>query len=34
VRPGPLVTIVREVPLQVRWLHPNYFMQHVAFLPS
>jgi hypothetical protein len=24
----------RWVPLQVRWTHPGFFLQHVAFLPS
>jgi hypothetical protein len=23
-----------EIPLVVRWLHPSYFLQHVAFLPT
>lgn len=23
-----------EVPLQVRWTHPKYFLQHVGFIPS
>lgn len=25
---------VFEQPLQVRWTHPNFFLQHVAFVPS
>lgn len=24
----------RWVPLQVRWLHPSFLFQHVAFVPS
>lgn len=28
------VTITREVPLRVRWTHPAFFLQHVAFLDS
>lgn len=24
----------RVAPLQVRWTHPSFFLQHVAFLPS
>ncbi|MCC7024606.1 MAG: hypothetical protein IT338_17395 [Thermomicrobiales bacterium] len=23
-----------EIPLVVRWTHPSYFLQHVAFLPT
>lgn len=23
-----------DQPLQVRWTHPKYFLQHVAFIPS
>ncbi len=34
VKPGPLVTIVREIPLQVKWTHPRFFFQHVAFIAS
>ena len=33
-RTGQLRTMVQQVPLQVRWTHPRYFLQHVAFLPS
>lgn len=22
------------IPLQVRWTHPRFFLQHVAFVPS
>jgi hypothetical protein len=22
------------IPLQVRWTHPSYFLQYVAFIPS
>ena len=29
-----MVTIERWVPLRVRWTHPNFFLQHVGFLPS
>ena len=25
---------VLELPLVVRWTHPNFFMQRVAFVPS
>lgn len=28
------VTITREVELAVRWLHPSYRFQHVAFIAS
>lgn len=24
----------RIFPLQVRWTHPRFFLQHVAFIPS
>ncbi len=24
----------QKVPLQVRWLHPGFMVQHVAFIPS
>jgi hypothetical protein len=24
----------KDVGLQVRWTHPHYFLQHVAFIPS
>lgn len=34
VKPGPLVTITREIELRVRWLHPAFRFQHVAFIPS
>lgn len=34
VKPGPLVTITRELKLRVRWLHPAFRFQHVAFIPS
>lgn len=34
VDPGPLVSSAREVPLTVRWLHPSFFLQHVAFINS
>lgn len=34
VKPGPLVTSTREEPLTVKWLHPNYMFQHVAFINS
>ncbi len=27
-------TLFKEIPLQVRWTHPKYFLKHVAFLPS
>jgi hypothetical protein len=29
-----LVTSETWCPLAVRWTHPRYFLQHVAFLPS
>jgi hypothetical protein len=25
---------VSEQPLAVRWTHPSFFLQHVAFVPS
>lgn len=31
---GRLETATAVVPLVVRWTHPNYFLQHVAFLPT
>ena len=31
---GRLVTIEAWVPLAVRWTHPRFFLQHVAFFPS
>lgn len=34
VKPGPIVKIRREVPLVVRYMHPNFRFQHVAFIPS
>lgn len=33
-RHGILLRRTREVDLQVRWTHPGYFLQHVAFVPS
>lgn len=27
-------TIRRVFPLAVRWTHPRFFLQHVAFIPS
>ena len=27
-------TLMRQIPLQVRWMHPKYFLQHVAFIQS
>jgi len=34
-QPGaPWVTRDEWVPLQVRWTHPQFFLQHVAFFPS
>lgn len=33
-RPAPLVTTDMWVPLVVRFTHPAFFLQHVAFLPS
>lgn len=34
-QPGePLVTRETWTPLIVRWTHPRFFLQHVAFLPS
>jgi hypothetical protein len=29
-----LETLESWVPLQVRWAHPAFLLQHVAFLPS
>lgn len=26
--------VIQTVPLAVRWTHPRFFMQHVAFFPS
>ena len=26
--------LVMDAPLQVRWTHPGYFLQHVAFVPT
>lgn len=31
---GRLVTATQIVPLVVRWTHPGFFLQHVAFIPS
>jgi hypothetical protein len=31
---GPMINRDEWVPLQVRWTHPMYFLQHVAFFPS
>lgn len=33
-RHGIMLRRTREVDLQVRWTHPRYFLQHVAFVPS
>lgn len=30
----PLITQEQWVPLTVRWTHPAFFLQHVAFFPS
>lgn len=30
----PLAIMTQQVPLTVRWMHPRFFLQHVAFLPS
>lgn len=30
----PLVTRKAQIPLAVRWTHPRFFLQHVAFIPS
>lgn len=27
-------SIRRNIPLAVRWTHPSFFLQHVAFVPS
>lgn len=32
--PGGFRTSEAWIPLQVRWTHPRYFLQHVAFIPS
>ncbi len=32
--PRTVVTREQWIPLQVRWTHPKYFLQHVAFVPS
>lgn len=34
VEKGPLVQMTQQVPLIVRWFHPRFFGQHVAFLPT
>ena len=34
VTPGPIVTIRRQIPLVVRFFHPSFFMQKVAFIPT
>lgn len=34
VAAAPLVTRRTMVPLVVRWFHPRFFGQHVAFVPS
>jgi hypothetical protein len=31
---GKLVARQQTVPLRVRWLHPGFPFQHVAFIPS
>lgn len=31
---APLITRTAWVPLAVRWLHPKYLFQHIAFIPS
>jgi hypothetical protein len=31
---APLVSLRRQIPLQVRFTHPRYFLQKVAFIPS
>jgi hypothetical protein len=31
---APFVVEVRRVPLAVRWTHPSFFGEHVAFVPS
>lgn len=31
---GRPVTDEQWVPLAVRWMHPGFFLQHVAFFPS
>jgi hypothetical protein len=34
-KPGaPWITKDDWVPLAVRWTHPRFFLQHVAFFPS
>lgn len=34
VKNGPIVTIKRQIPLTVKWLHPSFLFQHVAFINS
>lgn len=34
VKRGPIIKTKREIPLIVRWLHPAFRFQHVAFIPS
>lgn len=31
---APLITDRRQIPLQVRFTHPSFFLQKVAFIPS
>jgi hypothetical protein len=33
-RVPPLTTVRRQIPLQVRFTHPRFFLQKVAFIPS
>jgi hypothetical protein len=33
-RSNTLTKIVRQSPLTVRWLHPSFLFQHVAFINS
>lgn len=31
---NPLVTLQRQIPLAVRFMHPSFLFQKVAFIPS
>lgn len=33
-RSGVMVHMTQQVPLTVRWTHPRFFLQHVAFVNS
>jgi len=31
---GRVAVLSRQIPLTVRWLHPSFMFEHVAFIPS